>query len=51
MDTATTRIGMMATQAIDVLIAAVEQTPPEMWDRPSNMEGWSLRDYLGRSVD
>jgi hypothetical protein len=46
------------------LIEAVEQIPPECWDQPSHLEGWSLRElaksatptarlmgYLGRPVD
>jgi uncharacterized protein (TIGR03086 family) len=50
MNDATARIGMMATEAIDLLIDAVDQTPPESWDLPSNLEGWSLRDLVGHAT-
>jgi uncharacterized protein (TIGR03086 family) len=46
----TARIGKMATEAIDLLIDAVEQIPPESWDQPSNLEGWSLRDLVGHAT-
>ena len=50
MNDTTARIGMMAAEAIDLLIDAVDQTPPESWDRPSNLEGWSLRDLVGHAT-
>jgi uncharacterized protein (TIGR03086 family) len=50
MDDATARIGMMSTKAIDLLIDAVNQTAPESWDRPSNLEGWSLRELVGHAT-
>ena len=50
MDDATARIGMMATEAIDLLIDAVDQTPPESWAQPSNLEGWSVRDLVGHAT-
>ena len=37
MNDPTAPIGMMASEAIDVLIDAVEQIPP--WDKPSNLKG------------
>ncbi len=40
----------MATEAMDLLIEAVEQTPPENWDRPSNLEGWSVRELVGHAT-
>ncbi|OBI16232.1 TIGR03086 family metal-binding protein [Mycobacterium sp. E2497] len=40
-------IGVLATEAIGLLIDAVDRIPPENWDRPSNLEGWSLRDLVG----
>lgn len=49
MNDATARIGMMATEAINLLVDAVDQTPPESWDQPSNLEGWSLRDLVGHA--
>ena len=45
-----TRIGMMATEAIDLLIDAVDQASPEGWDQPSNLKGWSLRDLVGHAT-
>ena len=50
MNDPTARIGVMATEAIDLLIDAVEQIPPESWDQPSNLEGWSLRDLVGHTT-
>ena len=47
MNDSTSRIGVMATDAIDLLIDAVDQIPPESWDQPSNLDGWSLRDLVG----
>jgi hypothetical protein len=42
MNDATARIGTMATEAIDLLIDAVDQTPSESWDQPSNPRGLEL---------
>ncbi|WP_190818545.1 TIGR03086 family metal-binding protein [Saccharopolyspora pogona] len=50
MNDATAPIGTMATEAMDLLIKAVEQTPPESWDQPSNLEGWSVRDLVGHAT-
>jgi uncharacterized protein (TIGR03086 family) len=50
MNDPTARIDMMATEAIDLLIDAVEQITPESWDQPSNLEGWSLRDLVGHAT-
>jgi uncharacterized protein (TIGR03086 family) len=50
MNDPTTRIRMMATEAIDLLIDAVDQTPSESWDQPSNLEGWSMRDLVGHAT-
>ncbi|ORA85217.1 TIGR03086 family protein [Mycobacterium malmoense] len=47
MNEATSPIGELATEAMDLLIEAVEQIPPEGWDKPSNLEGWSVRDLVG----
>ena len=38
---------MMAIEAMGLLIDAVEQVPPESWDQPSNLDGWSMRDLVG----
>jgi uncharacterized protein (TIGR03086 family) len=41
------KIGVMATEAMGLLIEVVEQIPPESWDQPSNLDGWSMRDLVG----
>jgi uncharacterized protein (TIGR03086 family) len=50
MNDATARIGIMATEAIDLLIDAVDQIPPQSWDEPSNLERWSVRDLVGHAT-
>lgn len=50
MSDATPRIDDLATGAIRLLIEAVDQIPAETWDRPSNLEGWSLRDLVGHAT-
>ena len=50
MDDATAPIGTMAVEAIGLLVDAVDQISPERWDRPSNLEGWSLRDLVGHAT-
>jgi len=45
-----TRVGTMATEAIELLIDAVRQTPSDSWDKPSNLEGWSVRDLVGHAT-
>ena len=40
-------IGALATEAMNLLIEAVEQIPAESWDQPSNLDGWSLRELVG----
>ena len=40
-------IAVMATEAMGLLIEVVEQIPPESWDQPSNLDGWSMRDLVG----
>lgn len=40
----------MASEAVDLLIGAVERIPPERWDGPSNMAGWSLRELVGHAT-
>ena len=44
------RVGTMATEAIELLIDAVHQTPPDSWDKPSSLEGWSVRDLVGHAT-
>jgi uncharacterized protein (TIGR03086 family) len=46
MNDATSQVGMMATQAMGLLIEAVEQIPPDSWNQPSNLEGWSMQDLV-----
>jgi uncharacterized protein (TIGR03086 family) len=50
MNDPTARIGVMATEAMDLLIDAVDRIPPETWDQPSNLEGWSVRDLVGHAT-
>lgn len=47
MNDTNSRIGVLATEAIDLLIDAVDRISPASWDRPSDLEGWSLRDLVG----
>ncbi|WP_031469384.1 TIGR03086 family metal-binding protein [Sciscionella sediminilitoris] len=47
---ATSRIGMAATEALDLFIAAVEQIPQENWDRPSNLADWTVRELVGHAT-
>jgi len=39
-------IAARAIEAVDFLVAAVEQIPSESWDQPSNLDGWSNRDLV-----
>ncbi len=50
MNDATPPIGDLAADAVRLLIEAVDQIPAESWDRPSNLEGWSLRDLVGHAT-
>ncbi|TVT17366.1 TIGR03086 family protein, partial [Amycolatopsis rhizosphaerae] len=50
MNDPTARIGRLAVASLDLLIEAVAQTPPESWDRPSNLDGWSVRDLVGHAT-
>ena len=50
MNDTTARISMMATEAIDLLVDAVEKIPAQSWDQPSNLEGWSLRELVGHAT-
>lgn len=47
MDETTSRIGVIAIEALDLLIDAVDRIAPDSWSQPSNLEGWSLRDLVG----
>jgi uncharacterized protein (TIGR03086 family) len=46
-DGTTTEIGLLALEAIDLLIDATSQIAPGNWDNPSNLAEWSLRDLVG----
>lgn len=50
MDDTTAPAGLPATEAIDLFIDAVVQTPAELLDRPSNLGDWSLRDLVGHAT-
>jgi len=39
-----------AVEAVDFLVAAVEQIPAESWYQPSNLEGWTIRDLVDHST-
>ncbi|WP_156689920.1 TIGR03086 family metal-binding protein [Mycobacterium sp. Marseille-P9652] len=43
-------IGQLATQAFSLLIDAVATIGPDDWDRPSNLEGWSVRELVGHAT-
>ena len=47
MNDPTSQVGVMASEAMSLLTEAVEQVPPESWDQPSNLDGWSMRDLVG----
>jgi uncharacterized protein (TIGR03086 family) len=40
-------VGTLASEAMGLLIKAVEKIPSESWDLPSNLEGWTIRDLVG----
>lgn len=50
MEDANAGIAPLAAKAMDLLIEAVQQIPPESWDTPSNLEGWSVRDVVGHAT-
>lgn len=50
MNDATAAIGTMAVEASELLIDAVDGTPPESWERPSNLDGWSVSDLVGHAT-
>jgi uncharacterized protein (TIGR03083 family) len=39
-------IAARAIDAMDFLVAAVQQIPSASWDQPSNLDGWSIRDLV-----
>jgi uncharacterized protein (TIGR03086 family) len=46
-DDRATQIGARATEAMGLLIEAVDHIPTAAWDEGSNLEGWSIRDLVG----
>ena len=50
MNHAATQIGGLATNAMELLVEAVEQIPPQGWDQPSNLGDWSVRDLVGHAT-
>lgn len=50
MDDVTVRTGALAGTAMGLFITAVEQTAPDAWDRPSNLDGWSVRELVGHAT-
>lgn len=46
MNDTNSRIGVLATEAMDLLFDAVGRISPERWDQPSNLEGWSVRELV-----
>ncbi len=50
MNDANAGIGILATEAMDLLIDAVDRVPPEGWAQPSNLEGWSVRELVGHAT-
>ena len=50
MNDATARIGVLAGEALGMLVDAVDEIPPENWDRPSNLDGWSVRDLVAHAT-
>lgn len=50
MDEANAPIGTMAAEALDLFIAAVEATPPESRELPSNMDDWTVGELVGHAT-
>lgn len=43
-------VGTMATEAMGLLVEAVEQIPSERWNLPSNLDGWTVRDLVAHTT-
>ena len=43
-------MGTIATKALALLIEAVEQVPDDSWQRPSNLEGWTVSELVGHAT-
>ena len=43
-------IGDLSVEAMDLLVDAVATIAPEAWDRPSNLDGWTLRELVGHAT-
>lgn len=50
MNDANAGIGILASEAMDLLIDAVDKIPPDSWGQPSNLEGWSMRELVGHAT-
>ncbi len=50
MDNPDTAIGDLAVVALDLLIDAVAALGPQDWDRPSNLDDWTVRDLVGHAT-
>ncbi|WP_215548847.1 TIGR03086 family metal-binding protein [Amycolatopsis sp. CA-230715] len=46
----TAPIDAMATEALGLFLAAVDQIRPESWDEPSNLGEWSVRDLVAHAT-
>lgn len=45
-----TRLARSAPEALDLFIDAVAAIPPQGWDQPSNLDGWSVRELVGHAT-
>lgn len=43
-------IAVMAVSALSLFADTVDQIPTSSWDRPSNLEGWTVRDLVGHAT-
>ena len=50
MDDPNSAIGGLAVVALDLLIDAVGTLGPQDWEKPSNLDGWTVRDLVGHAT-
>lgn len=50
MDNPDHSMGDLAVVALDLFIDAVATIGPQDWDKPSNLDGWTLRDLVGHAT-
>ena len=50
MDNPDHSIGDLAVVALDLFIGAVATIGPRDWDKPSNLDEWTLRDLVGHAT-